>query len=205
MDRFNMEPACKLALEANFGSVEGWHDELAALAERASGWVLLTFQPREGTLVNRWVADRADAPAAGVPLLALDLRVPGALGAPIDWAAVHASYRQAVHAATEGIGADAQEAGRAIVLDVRRAAVFAQAPTMLPGARWFDPAHLAAWATGLPKDREIVVYCVHGHEVSRSTALRLRANGLDACYLRGGIDGWQARGLPVVPNTRAAS
>jgi superoxide dismutase, Fe-Mn family len=39
---------------------------------------------------------------------------------------------------------------------------------------------------------------VHGHEVSRATALRLRAAGLNARYLRGGIDSWQAAGRPIV-------
>ena len=34
--------------------------------------------------------------------------------------------------------------------------------------------------TSLPTDREIVVYCVYGHEVRRSTAMRLRAAGLKA-------------------------
>jgi Fe-Mn family superoxide dismutase len=43
----------------------------------------------------------------------------------------------------------------------------------------------------------VVVYCVFGHEVGRSTALRLRAAGLNARYLRGGIDGWQAAGRPL--------
>jgi Fe-Mn family superoxide dismutase len=53
----------------------------------------------------------------------------------------------------------------------------------------------------LPSDREIVVSCVYGHEVGRTTALRLRAAGLNARFLRGGIDGWQAAGLPLVPKT----
>jgi Fe-Mn family superoxide dismutase len=32
---------------------------------------------------------------------------------------------------------------------------------------------------------------VYGHEVGRATALRLRAAGIDAHFLRGGIDGWR--------------
>jgi Fe-Mn family superoxide dismutase len=38
-----------------------------------SGWVLLVFQPREGTLVNQWAADHTHALAGGVPILALDM------------------------------------------------------------------------------------------------------------------------------------
>jgi len=43
----------------------------------------------------------------------------------------------------------------------------------------------------------LIVYCVHGHEVSRITAMRLRAADLKARYLRGGIEGWQAAGRPL--------
>jgi superoxide dismutase, Fe-Mn family len=43
----------------------------------------------------------------------------------------------------------------------------------------------------------VVVYCVYGHEVGRGTALRLRAQGVNARFLRGGIDAWEAAGLPL--------
>ena len=68
---------------------------------------------------------------------------------------------------------------------------------MIPGARRRDPASVARWSAELPRDREVIVYCVYGHEVGRATALRLRAAGLKARYLRGGIDGWQAAGRPL--------
>lgn len=41
------------ALQASFGSVERWRDEFVAMGKAlggGSGWVLLTFQPREGSL-----------------------------------------------------------------------------------------------------------------------------------------------------------
>jgi Fe-Mn family superoxide dismutase len=41
--------------------------------------------------------------------------------------------------------------------------------------------------------------------VSRATALRLRAAGVNARYLSGGIDGWQASGRPLVDKTAASS
>ncbi len=75
-DGVTMEPACKLALDANFGSVERWREEFVACAKAlggGSGWVLLVFQPREGTLVNQWAADHTHAVAGGVPILALDM------------------------------------------------------------------------------------------------------------------------------------
>lgn len=214
-DGVTMEPPMKLALESSFGSVERWRDEFVAMGRAfggGSGWVLLTFQPREGTLVNQWCADHTHSLAGGVPLLALDmyehayhLDYGAAAAAYVDafmkniaWAGVYPRYQAAVHAATEFIGADAANIGAAVVMDVRRAGVFDNAKTMLPQARWFDPAAVGQWAGELPRDRELVVYCVYGHEVGRSTALRLRAAGLNARYLRGGIDGWQSAGHPVV-------
>ena len=225
-----MEPACQLALDANFGSVERWREEFVAMGKAlggGSGWVLLTFQPREGTLVNQWAADHTHALAGGVPILALDMyehayhldfgaaagAYVDAFMANIDWAQVYLRYQHAVHAASEpfGVAADdvaggsATDAAAALVLDVRRAGVFEKAGTMIPGARWCDPAAVATWAADLPADREVLVYCVYGHEVGRATAMRLRASGLKARYLRGGIDAWQAGGRPLTVKGAASS
>ncbi|MFN0186947.1 MAG: Fe-Mn family superoxide dismutase [Aquabacterium sp.] len=214
-DGVTMEPAARLMLEASFGSEERWRDEFTAMGKAlggGSGWVLLVFQPREGTLVNQWAADHTHAVAGGVPVLALDMYehayhmdFGAAAGAyvdafmgNIDWAGVHERYQRAVHAASEPFGASQDQVGDAVVVDVRRAAVFAKARALMPGARWRDPATVATWADELPADRDVVVYCVHGHEVSRATAIRLQAAGLKARYLRGGIDAWQAAGRPVV-------
>jgi Fe-Mn family superoxide dismutase len=103
-----------------------------------------------------------------------------------------------VHAASEPFGAGQDELGDALLLDVRRAGMFEKARTMIPGARWCDPSAVASWSADLPASREVVVYCIYGHEVSRSTAMRLRAAGLNARYLRGGINDWQAAGRPVL-------
>jgi Fe-Mn family superoxide dismutase len=214
-DGVTMEPACTLALDANFSSVERWREEFVACAKAlggGSGWVLLVFQPREGTLVNQWAADHTHAVAGGVPILALDMYehayhidYGAAAGAyvdafmdNIDWSAVYARYQQAVHAASDPIGAGHDELGDALVLDVRRAGVFEQARTMIPGARWCAPGAVGTWSAELPAGREVLVYCVYGHEVSRATAMRLRAAGLNARYLRGGIDGWQAAGRTLL-------
>lgn len=214
-DGVTMEPAMKLALDANFGRFERWRDEFTAMGKAlggGSGWVLMVFQPREGTLVNQWAADHTHALAGGVPLLALDMyehayhmdygaaagAYVDAFMANIDWSAIYGRYQQAVHAASESFGVGADEIGDAQVLDVRRAGVFEQARTMIPGARWCDPAAVSTWATEQPSGQDVVVYCVYGHEVGRATAMRLRAAGLKARYLRGGIDGWQAAGRPLV-------
>jgi Fe-Mn family superoxide dismutase len=57
-----MTPAMALALAGSFGSVERWREEFVAMGKAlagGSGWVLLVFQPREGTLVNQWAASRS--------------------------------------------------------------------------------------------------------------------------------------------------
>lgn len=214
-DGVTMEAAAQLMLATSFGSVERWREEFIAMGKAlggGSGWVLLVFQAREGSLVNQWAADHTHAVAGGVPILALDMYehayhmdYGAAAGAYVDafmgniaWAAVHGRYQRAVRAASEELGASQDEIGDALVLDVRRAGVFEQASTMIPGARWCDPSAVATWSAELPADRDVIVYCVHGHEVSRATAMRLRAAGFNARYLRGGIDGWQSTQRPVV-------
>lgn len=214
-DGVTMAPAMQLALDANFGSVERWREEFVACAKAlggGSGWMLLVFQPREGTLVNQWAADHTHAVAGGVPLLALDmyehayhLDHGAAAGAyvdafmgNIDWAGVYERYQAAVHAASEALATDADALQGTQLLDVRRHGVFTQAASMIPGARWRDPAAVGVWVAELPADTPLVVYCVYGHEVGRATALRLRAAGRDARFLRGGIDAWTSAGRAVV-------
>ncbi len=210
-----MEPAMKLALDANFGGIERWREEFVAMGKAlggGSGWVLLVFQPRDGTLVNQWAADHTHALAGGVPILALDMyehayhidfgAVAGAyvdaFMANIAWAQVYVRYQHAVHAASAPFGATHDATAGALLVDVRRAGVFENATAMIPGARWRDPGTVSTWAAELPTDRDVVVYCVYGHEVGRATAMRLRAAGLKARYLEGGIDGWKAAGGPLV-------
>jgi superoxide dismutase, Fe-Mn family len=209
-------PAMALALEAAFGSVERWRAEFTALGRAlggGSGWVLLAYEAREGRLVNQWASDHTQALAGAWPILALDmyehayhLDHGAAAGAYVDafmaniaWPRVHARYRQAVAQHSAAFGATAAELAGARLLDVRRAGAFEQAPTLIEGAAWQDPAQVAQWAPELAGGQPVVVYCVHGQEVSQATALRLRGAGIDARFLRDGIEGWQAGGGPLVP------
>ena len=209
-----MAPAMTLALAASFGSVQHWRDEFVALGKAlagGSGWVLLSYLPREGRLVNQWAADHAHAIAGAVPVLALDMYehayhldhgaaagvyVDAFMG-HIDWAGVYQRYQSAVHGSSEAFGAAQHELGDAVLVDVRRAAVFEAAGTMIAGSTWRDPALVAQWADELPAQRDIVVSCVYGHEVGRATAMRLRALGVPARFLRGGIDAWPSAGRPM--------
>lgn len=173
--------------------------------------MLLSFQPREGTLVNQWAADHTHALAGGIPILALDMYghayhmdfgaaaagYVDAFMANIAWTRVYERYQQAVEQTSDALGATHDEARGLRLIDVRRAGVFDQADALIEGAEWRDPGEVGSWAAELPAGEPVVVYCVHGHEVGRATAMRLRAAGVDARFLRGGFDGWQAAGLPL--------
>ena len=210
-----MAPAMALALAASFGSVQRWRDEFVAMGKAlggGSGWVLLSFQPHDGSLVNQWAADHTHILAGSVPILALDMyehayhmdfgsqaaAYVDAFMANINWESTYARYQHAVHSASEAWGVEQADIADAQLLDVRRDAMFAQASTMVETARWCNPALVDQWAGQMSSGGDVVVYCVYGHEVGRSTALRLRARGINARFLRGGIDAWQAAGLPVV-------
>jgi Fe-Mn family superoxide dismutase len=63
-------------LGRDFGSVERWKAEFAAMGRAlggGSGWVLLTYVPREGRLANQYASDHSQSLAGGIPLLALDM------------------------------------------------------------------------------------------------------------------------------------
>ena len=68
-----------------------------------------------------------------------------------------------------------------LVVDVRKNAAFLAAPDMVRGALRRDPERLGP----LPRADDVVVYCVHGHEVSQGVA-----KALGARYLEGGIEHW---------------
>lgn len=78
------------------------------------------------------------------------------------------------------------------LLGVRRAPAYAAAPQMLPGARRADPEEIAAWMGSLDARTPVVVYCVHGHQVSQGCASELERAGHDAYYLDGGIEHWKS-------------
>ena len=82
-------------------------------------------------------------------------------------------------------------AGQPLLLDVRRPERFAESPWLLPGAVHCPPADVPAFARGQPP-RDVIVYCVHGHQVSQDATNALRTAGWNARFLDGGIDGPEA-------------
>ena len=85
-----------------------------------------------------------------------------------------------------------------IIIDARRQVAFMASSEMIGGALRRDPEQVGAWAKSLPVAGGVVVYCVHGHEVSQNTAGVLTQAGIRASYLEGGLEeGWKAAHGPL--------
>lgn len=89
-------------------------------------------------------------------------------------------------------------AGAATLLDVRRKADREADGSQLPGSTWHDPEQVAQWAPTLAADKEWIVYCMRGGSVSNTVLDALRARGLKARYIEGGIVAWKEAGGAVV-------
>ena len=100
------------AIARDFGSVDRWRHEFVALATAlsgSSGWVLLTYIPRDGQLINQTASDHGQNIAGGIPILAIDMyehayqmefganakAYIAAFMRNIDWNAVQARYQDA--------------------------------------------------------------------------------------------------------------
>jgi Fe-Mn family superoxide dismutase len=60
----------------DFGSLARWKAEFSAVGKAlggGSGWVLLTWSPRDKRLINSWANDHTMSLAGGRPILALDM------------------------------------------------------------------------------------------------------------------------------------
>jgi superoxide dismutase, Fe-Mn family len=65
---------------------------------------------------------------------------------------------------------------------------------LMDGAVWRDPDRVETWVGELSPDRPVAVYCVYGFHVGCNVTRALRAHGLDARYVRGGLSAWYAAG-----------
>ena len=91
-------------------------------------------------------------------------------------------------------------AAHPLVIDVRRVEAFSKATHLIAGATWRNPFDVLAWAKYLPRHVPIVVYCVHGFEISTNVAAALAEEGLNTAILEGGIDAWMTLGAPLTAN-----
>ena len=83
------------------------------------------------------------------------------------------------------------------VLDVRRKEDYATDNSVIPGSTWFDPVNIDNWCSTLPKDKEVVLYCVRGGGVSNAVVDTLQAKGHKARFIEGGITAWKDAGGTV--------
>ena len=64
------------AIARDFGSIDRWRTEFTAMGKAeagGSGWVILSYSPRDKRLVNQWAADHTTTLAGGRPVLVLDM------------------------------------------------------------------------------------------------------------------------------------
>jgi rhodanese-related sulfurtransferase len=87
-----------------------------------------------------------------------------------------------------------------LVIDVRRNERFKESPYVVKGALRRDPERVQEWKKTLPRAASVVVYCVHGHEVSQNVA-----KALGARYLEGGIEAWRENGGDVFQKPKNSS
>mgnify|MGYP003407585881 CR=1 FL=1 len=85
-----------------------------------------------------------------------------------------------------------------LIIDVRKNPAFIASDYALPQAIRRDPAEIETWVDELSKVHSVLVYCVHGHEVSQNAMTTLRQHDIKAIYLEGGIENWRSAGFPVL-------
>ncbi len=64
------------AIARDFGGLERWRAEFVAMGKAeggGSGWVILSYSPRDKRLVNQWAVDHTTTLAGGRPVLVLDM------------------------------------------------------------------------------------------------------------------------------------
>jgi rhodanese-related sulfurtransferase len=84
-----------------------------------------------------------------------------------------------------------------LIFDVRRDKAYSESDSVLASARRLRPEDIESRMQEIPKNRSVIVYCVHGHEVSQTAVKVLRGAGVDARFLEGGFVAWQAVGAPL--------
>lgn len=86
-----------------------------------------------------------------------------------------------------------------IIIDLRHRLDVSLDDRTLPGALRLSPDRLMEQASGIPRDREVVLVCTCPSEATAArTALHLRKAGIPHVRpLYGGFDGWKERGYPL--------
>jgi rhodanese-related sulfurtransferase len=92
-----------------------------------------------------------------------------------------------------------------LVFDVRLPLDLLADSDIIPGARRVAPKDVEANPSLIPKEKDTIVYCTCPSDKT-SRAILQKALALEFSrikFLKGGLDGWKARGYPVEPYTRS--
>ena len=90
------------------------------------------------------------------------------------------------------------------LVDVRTEEDFAADPRLIPGSVRRNYQDAADWGEEF-SGRSVIVVCQRGAKLSEGTAAWLRHAGAEAESLEGGIEGWKAAKLPLVPVSKLPS
>ena len=88
-----------------------------------------------------------------------------------------------------------------LVVDVRRSPARTQSGQQIPGALWHDPALWLDWKDEIAARGPVVLYCVHGKEISQALTTALQVMGAKTSFLEGGFAAWAAGGGSTEPLT----
>src|SRR5262249_13503690 len=84
-----------------------------------------------------------------------------------------------------------------ILLDIRRPDAFDADDRMIVSAIRRPPDDIGTWTKKLPSGRPIVIYGSDGNKANEGIVTSLRAAGIDAACLDGGLSGWLDMNLPT--------
>jgi Fe-Mn family superoxide dismutase len=189
-----------------------------------SGWVALTYSRQTRQLWNQVASDHSQAAVDAAPVLVLDMyehayhldfganatAYVDAFMRNVNWAAV-GTRLAAVEAeaslppedpsdpglpslSVEELAARLATGEPVQVLDARPRHHISRTVDLMDGAVWRDPDRVETWVGELSPDRPVAVYCAYGFHVGCNVTRALRARGLDARYVRGGLSAWYAVG-----------
>lgn len=85
-----------------------------------------------------------------------------------------------------------------ILIDVCLDEDFCIDPKLIPGAKRFHHSRILELVSRL-QGQSVVIICQKGLKLSQGAAALLRACGIEATFLTGGVLGWEASGLPRIP------
>lgn len=92
-----------------------------------------------------------------------------------------------------------------LIFDVRLPLDLLADSKVIPGAKRVPPREVLENPSLIPKEKEAVVYCTCPSDKTSRSVLRkaLAMNFTRIKFLKGGLDGWKAKGYPVEPYTQS--